>query len=422
MSEEPKDEKQLTKSQEEGKTPLSEEQQEQQTITIMPTMIDDSEQVIEKKRDISAIIPKWDDPSENENAIALNSLDNELKSDGAISIGTINIDGEVTINPNKELPEPIDIEQRKKEKAKNKDSHKKTKKKKSNKAAQKIQNTTSLIAIIVIAFLGVFFYWYKTHPTEMDFKPLTVEVELGDGLPIGASNYVKPGIGNYVDGLEYVIDTKDVNVDEVGDYQFTVKYKDVTKTGVVIIKDTTNPVLEVRNITVVEGSNINPGDFVTDCFDYSGCNYSFQDPETESKAKTAGSYIIFVTATDAHKNTATKQASLTVEAPGATRKYVKKLPFDFNTGFELTEQYELHFASYDTESTLVRGVHTKSQLYQSEEKYLEARKTYTGEAGYNCDDANKTITFTETISTVGSNYSDLNDIENYLSREGYTLR
>ena len=43
-----------------------------------------------------------------------------------------------------------------------------------------------------------------------------------------------------------------------------------------------------------------------------------------------------------------------------------------------------------------------------------------GEANYTCDDAAQTITFTQTITTVGSNYSDLNDIENYLNREGYT--
>ena len=401
-----------------GKAPLSEE--EQQVITIMPTMIDDSEQGIEKQRDLSAIIPKWEDPSENENAINLSSLENELKSDGAISIGTINVDGEITINPSKEMPEPIDIEQRKKDKAKNKNAHKKEKKKKNNKAAQKLQNTTSLISILVIAALAGFFYWYKTHPTEKDFQPLTVEVELGDGLPIGAENYVKPGIGSYVDGLEYVIDTKNVNIEEVGEYQFTVKYKDITKPGLVRVKDTKAPDLEVKNVTIVEGSNIDPGDFVTSCFDLSGCNYSFQDSETIIKAQTAGSYVIYVTATDGYKNTSTKQASLTVEAPGATRRYRKTTTFDFNTNYELIEEYELHFASYDTQSTLVRGVHTKKFIYQDEEKYQAARKTYTGEAGYSCDDANTTITYTETVSTVGSNYSDLSDIEYYLGREGYT--
>ncbi len=395
-------------------------EEEKEGITIMPTMIDDSEQGLEKQRDLSAIIPKWEDPSENENAMALNSLDNELKSDGAISIGTINVDGDITISPNIALPEPIDIEQRKKEKASNKNSHRKDKKKKVNKGAQKVQNTTSLIALIIIIGLAGFFYWYKNHPTEKDFTPLVVKVELGEGFPIEPSKYVKPGIGTYVDGLEYSIDVKDVDIEKVGEYKFTVTYKGSTKVGKLIVKDETPPELEVKNVVIVEGNTITPGDFITACFDLSGCNFSFQDSETENKAKTAGSYVIYVTATDAHKNTTTKQASLTVEAPGATRRYIKKTGFDFNTGYEVEEKYELHFATYDTKSTLLRGVYTKSLIFQAEDKYQAARKTYTGEAGYNCDDANKTVTFTQTVTTVGSNYSDLNDIENYLRREGYT--
>ena len=121
----------------------------------------------------------------------------------------------------------------------------------------------------------------------------------------------------------------------------------ITKIGKFIVKDETPPTFEVKNVTVVEGGTINPSDFSANCFDFSGCNYSFQDSDTESKTKTAGSYVIYVTATDAYKNTTTKKASLTVEAPGATRKYRKTTPFDFNTGYEVEETYELHFAAYE---------------------------------------------------------------------------
>jgi hypothetical protein len=423
MSEENPETKDLEKKPEtaNGEAPASVEEQKE-TVTIMPTMIDDSEQGVEKKRDLSAIIPKFDDLSENEDALQLNSVDNELKSDGAITIGTINVEGEVTVSPNKELPVPIDIEQRKKERANNKTLHRREKKKKVvNKNAQKFQNTTSLVALLLIVGLAGFFYWIKTRPTEKDFTPLTVKVELGDGeLPIEPSNYVKPGIGTYVDGLEYVIDTGDVNLNEVGEYKFSVTYKGITKYGKILVKDETPPKLEVTSVTIVEGSTITPGDFAASCFDYSGCNYSFQDADTEAMAQTAGSYVIFITATDAYKNTTTKQAGLTVEASGATKKYSKKTGFDFNTGYEVEETYELHFAAYSTRSTLSRGIYKKVLKFQAEEKYQASRKIYNGESGYSCDDAALTITFTQTVTTVGSNYSDLNDIENYLGREGYT--
>ena len=420
MAEEKPEEKDLNQQPESTDNKAPEVSETQEEVTIMPTMIDDSEQGIEKKRDISAIIPKWDDFSDNENAVQLNSVDNELKSDGAVTIGTINVEGEVTVSPNIAPLEQIDIEQRKKERANSKSYRRKEKKKKVNKGAQKLQNTTSLIALIIIAGLIGFFYWYKNHPTDKDFKPLTVTAELGGEIPIEPSNYVKPGIGNYVDGLKYSIDVKEVNINEVGEYKFTVTYQGITKIGKFIVKDETPPTFEVKNVTVVEGGTINPSDFSANCFDFSGCNYSFQDSDTESKTKTAGSYVIYVTATDAYKNTTTKKASLTVEAPGATRKYRKTTPFDFNTGYEVEETYELHFAAYETKSTLLRGVYKKVLKFPAAEKYQEARKTYNGEANYTCDDAAQTITFTQTITTVGSNYSDLNDIENYLNREGYT--
>ena len=329
MPEEPKfnQEPELKATKEKNKLEAAPEE----PVTIMPTMIDNSERIEESRRDLSSIIPK-ETQIAAEGAITLNSKDNELKGDGAISIGTINTEGEVTMNPNAKVPEQIDLAERRKQAQKNKGIFKKEKKKKNNKANQRVQNTTVLISIIVIAFLGGFYYWYKNRPTEKDFQPKEVHVELGEALPIRGSSYVTPGVGKEVDELLYAIDLKDVKVEVVGEYPFTVTYKGIQKEGKVIVEDTTPPELIVKEYSIKEGNNYDASKFVVDCIDYSGCNYSFQT-EAEGNYNTPGSFVVHVTATDAYQNTTTKKTSLIITSVGTLKKYVRYTAYDFKRGY-----------------------------------------------------------------------------------------
>lgn len=410
----PVDNKKTTKKEEQNR--ITEEQ-----VTIMPTMIDDSEDRMEKKMDLSAIIPKSVQES-SENSISLTSRDAELKGDGSVSIGTINVDGEITMSPNAAFPEQIDVEERKKIAQKNKGIFKKEKKKKSNKNAQRFQNRTALLSLLVIIGLIGFVYWVKTKPTDKDFKPLPVEVELGDALPKETSNYVKPGIGNEVDDLQYSIDLSKVKVDEVGEYEFTVKHNGITKRGTVVVKDTTPPELETREVKITEGASINAAQFVAKCSDYSGCNYSFKEIDTETKYTSVGTHVVYVVATDAFQNSTTKTASLIIESDGIVKKYVKYYEFDFKAGYEKEERYELTFKQYDTYAALLRGTYKEIYHYDDENKFKEAAKTYSGETGYTIDEAKTSITFTKSVTTIGSNYTNLDDIEEYLRKEHYQFK
>ena len=397
------------------KTP---EQANQEIPTIMPTMIDESEE-IRKVRDLSAIIPKSDNNTPlGADEIELISKDNDLKSDGSAVIATIDDNGEATIRANLSYPEQIDIEARKEEKIKLKTKKKKKEKIKPSKVAQKFQNSMALFSLIVIIALGSFWYYITHAPTEKDFKPLTVEIELGEKLPIRTSSYVEPGKGE-IDELLYALDTSNVKLEEAGEYEFTVTYKGITKTGKIIIKDTTKPLLEVRPVYVVEGGTYNAASFVESCIDWSGCNYSFQNSETEQKYTTPGSYVVYVVATDAYQNSVTKQASLIIEARGNVKKYYKNSGFLYDAGYEVEESYELHFYDYADYSILLNGTYTTLFKYQDEVKYEEARKQYYGEVNYTCLDSELTIKRVESVTVIGSNYSKKTDIENYLNREGF---
>lgn len=102
----------------------------EEKITIMPTMIDESEEQTVKHRDLSAIIPKYSEEPSNKDAIELISKDNILKSDGSIALATLNDEGQAILTAQAKIPNPIDIEERKKESQKNKNRGKSLKKEK----------------------------------------------------------------------------------------------------------------------------------------------------------------------------------------------------------------------------------------------------------------------------------------------------
>ena len=386
--------------------------------TIMPTMIDDSIDDKEIKRDLSSIIPKYES-IEGKEGQELTSREVMLKSDGSQVLATVDDLGEVTFKANYQLPEQIDIKARKEQQKKESQRKKKKEKLKPSKAAKQQQNIMSISALIVIAFLIGFYFLYVKAPGEEDFTPLLVTVELGDKLPIRTSSYVKPGVGTTVDELLYVKDVSQVKVEEVGEYEFSIKYKGITKYGTVIIEDTTAPTLETQDYTITEGDIYKPSHFVSSCRDHSGCNYSFQESGVEQKNTSPGIYVIYITATDAYGNFVNKRANLYIEAKGLTKIFVKETEFDFNTGYSLSEEYQLGFAEHESYSMLYKGKHIKTFIYKDEEKYQAAKKIYNGEANYECIDHEKKIVFTESVNTVGSNYSKLDDIQRYFNSQGY---
>lgn len=385
--------------------------------TIMPTMIDNEDSgIISPKRDFSAIIPQKND-DDNSEGLLLESKDKKLKSDGAITIGTLK-EEEVIIDPNITYPSQIDIAARKAEKEK----AIKTKRKKKNKLTdeeKKSQNITSLIVLVIIGFLGAFGYYYFNHKTENDFTPLHVTVELGSKLPIRTKEYVKPGIGKNINEMQYHLNTSEVKIDEVGEYNFTVTYNNITKTGTISIVDTTSPELTVKDLIITEGTSYAAETFVKECKDSSGCNFSFEDPNTTEKYKEPGEYEVFVVATDPYDNKEMKKAKLTIEEKGMVKLLVKTEPYDSLKGYSLETTYDLHFTGFDNTDVLLRGIKTEVYQYQDDALFASAKEKYNGEENYVIDNEAKTITYNQPSVNVINNYSRMEDIMNSLSSLGF---
>ena len=396
-------------------TPVGSEQ-----ITITPTMID-NEEIGKKnqKKDLSAIIPEQNNQTENTDGIVLESKDKELKSDGAVVIANI-VNDDIVMDEKAVLPAQIDIEARKRNRANMLKSKKRKNKVELDDEAKKSQNITSIIVLILICFLGGFAYYIYNRKTLKDFQPLPVTVELGDKLPIRTKNYVKPGVGNTVDELKYVLNTKDVDIDEVGEYNFTVTFNNITKTGTIKIVDTTAPDLTVKRVVITEGTTYGPESFVDECIDLSGCNYSFEDSKTTEKYRTPGTYNVYIGATDPYENKTTKKTQLVIEAQGMVKKLVKTEEYSENKGYSLKTTYDLHFSSFMDNAILYNGYKIEEYQYRNDEKFNEAKTKYTGEANYTIDTKNKTIKYEPDPVSQINNYSTLDDIVISLKANGFT--
>lgn len=386
--------------------------------TIMPTMVDEDSDN-DKRIDLSSIIPKGEKDLSGADLI---SRETELKSDGAVVIASV-VNNELQFQEAAKTPEQIDMVQRKKDYIANQNDKKKIKektKKKKVKLDKKGQGVIALMSLVAIAIIGFTIWYYKNAPAEDKFKVLTVTVELGDALPPHMSSYVTPGIGDNVSDSAYTKNVDKVKIDSPGDYEYTVSHAGKTKTGIIRIVDTTSPSLELREVTITEGDAYDAGTFVADCTDLTGCNFEFEEKDTESKYKDPGKYKVAILAKDAFNNQSIKQTTLIIEAVGMVKYFQKNNPFDFNKGYEETERYEIHFTNFNNKAIILKGIHTYTYKYQDEEMYKYDYKEFYGLNGYTFDDANLTIVKTLDASTVGNNYSTFETSINWLQSEGFS--
>ena len=391
--------------------------------TIMPTMIDNEEiSNVEKKVDLSAIIPEYQEEGLFETE-SLMSNDKEYKSDGSVLIGKINDDYSVEMLENVSFPEQIDMVKRKHEKQRQKNQKKKKKEKtkiSDLKKEQKRLNISTLIGLGMLAIVVAFGIYYYYKPETNGFEVMSFDVELGSKLPVRKNAYVKDASGEITDEMSYKIDTSEVVIDEIGTYQYKVWHKGQTKYGKINIVDTTAPSLEVKNLIINEGDLYEAKEFVANCTDLTGCNYSFEEAGTEKKYTTPGTYSVYIVAKDAFENRTIKQASLTIEAKGMVKYFIKDDPYNFEQGYQLTTTYEIHFTDFLSNSIILNGVKTEVRTFQDENSYKTAYDKYYGVLNYVCDDNKMTITYTEKITQVGNNYSRMDDVTYYLTSNGYS--
>ncbi len=170
-----------------------------------------------------------------------------------------------------------------------------------------------ILLILFLIAIGAYVYIRTTYTLTVKSK---IIVELGSEVSSDIRDYIDNKI---TDEDAYTLNLKGVSIsdnkyDLVGEYQFKVKYKSITKKGKIVVKDTTPPVVEVENIKVGVGETIEPDEFIKTCDDYSRpCNVEVNGTSIEELVKKSGTYTVNLVISDQYNNKVTKSASLEVK-------------------------------------------------------------------------------------------------------------
>lgn len=170
---------------------------------------------------------------------------------------------------------------------------------------------TFLLSLLVLGvFVGVYFFYFYHEPIKLK----TITIELGAKVPSDPNYYVKGSKKH-----KYIIDLSSVSVDEegitnsVGEYSYKVTLGKESKKGKIYVKDTTPPIVELKELTVGLNEDFEVEDFVLSCEDLSEICFVYYKKESEENlSENVGEYNVTLSIKDKYDNTITKTTKLIV--------------------------------------------------------------------------------------------------------------
>lgn len=178
------------------------------------------------------------------------------------------------------------------------------------KSAKRICIGIAFVLIILTVFFGV----YRKYHT-LNLKD-NIVYEAGEKISKDVEDYV---VNKIVEKNDYTIiltgiPVKDGILTTPGEYTFKVKFKNITKKGHLVVKDTRGPKVEVKNLTVGVKEEFDIAEFITSCEDYSmPCDVNYVNSRDETLQKKAGDYVFEIVIKDNLGNKTTKKVRLTVK-------------------------------------------------------------------------------------------------------------
>lgn len=240
--------------------------------------------------------------------------------------------------------------------------------------------TGIVFTIMVIGIVGVVLL--DRQKEEPQIKEL--RVELGGKL----TNNIKDYLGN----KDFRYDEYELNnseyKDKVGKYSYIVSKKKRSvldkvlkkKTiyyGNIYVVDTVSPVLEVKDIEIFEGEEINLNSFVESCTDLSKCSISSPDEskliEMQSKV---GEYDLNIVGADKYGNTVQKKVHLKVnEKPKVEVKQETKA--SYQGGGVAVLNYHFTISDDEKSSCSPSSICMNENLFDEHLKYIKENGFYT---------------------------------------------
>ena len=174
-----------------------------------------------------------------------------------------------------------------------------------------------ITCIVIIILLSIFFFVFLYFKSQYTLTLKDVKVEAGEKLSKDLEFYLENKILDKSDYSLYLssIPTNENGVlNEVGEYTYKVRYKNITKKGKFIVKDTKAPEVETVDLTIGVNEDYDIGDFILECSDYSRpCDVTYKDEKSANVQKKAGNYDFKIVISDTQGNKVTKTVRLNVK-------------------------------------------------------------------------------------------------------------
>jgi len=170
---------------------------------------------------------------------------------------------------------------------------------------------TSLLFLFILGVFGGLYYFYFYYN---DVKLKNITIDLGKPVFYDIDKYI-------IDhkNKTYKIDMSNISVDEkgntnsVGEYSYLVYVGKEIKKGKVYVKDTTAPIVELKELTVGLNEEFEPDDFLVSCIDLSQVCYVNYAKESDEKLNNAtGEYSLTLEIKDKYDNVTKMKTKLIV--------------------------------------------------------------------------------------------------------------
>lgn len=291
---------------------------------------------------------------------------------------------------------------------------------KENKPTKKKKGLFVFLVIILILLVGGFVYYYLhiskgALSTAVTTRDLTLQLD--DNLSTDINDYAT---FKGTDSNNCILDTKNVNINKVGTYEYTITCGTKTYSGKITLQDTKAPEVTLKSIVKKVNDVVAPEEFVSECNETSECTYSFNNVDAVNNAMmTSGSYDIEILVTDANNNSNVVKAKLIV-IDTDIKVYLNCVSND-----QAIDNFDGTLANINKigispESQYV-GIYFKTKEFtaKTEEEYNRLKNEYKNDGKISItedsikpvfDDENLKIIYEETISgeaEFGTNYAEI---------------
>lgn len=277
---------------------------------------------------------------------------------------------------------------------------------------KRMRTIMSIVVILALAFCGGAYYYFAVlnNPQNYTIKDLTYN--LGETISTNVKDYVN--LSN-VDELQYVLNVSGVDANTIGDYPYTVTYRGEVKRGIIHVVDKLGPTIIPQEYIILKlNDSYTINDFVKECNDASGCEFSFA---TNPDLTTEGLHTVIINAKDTLGNNSSLE--VTYQVGSELVSLVCTSPTNDNAVLNTRETLIDNIYFNVSDRTFNHLTRTISNTFTSEIDYQHFKEQNQNNLNYLFEDTKFTYSYYTEIPTT-NNYQDITSALNYYQNNNYT--